>query len=84
MDELIVLAIELDKFWDYAGIYYMPKSKRNYDIIIDREQSVGGYTNTELVLSIINHEINSNDEKFKKLVCKKNLREIPNIATISV
>ena len=71
LDELIELAIECDKFWDYAGIYYIPKSKNNYDIIIDREQSVGGYNNSELVLSIINNEIDSNDNKFRKYVCQK-------------
>ena len=71
MDELIELAIEVDKFWDYAGIYYKLRDKNDFDIIIDREQSVGGYNNTELVLSIINNKLVANDEKFKQLVCKK-------------
>ncbi len=73
LDELINIAIEFDKFWDYAGIYYkfVGKDKDNFSIIIDREQSVGGYNNSELVLSVVYDQIFSNDSEFKELVCKK-------------
>ena len=65
--ELVNIAINLDKFWEFAGTYYKLGAGSPI-IIIDREQSVGGYNNSELTLSIVRDCIISNDKNFQVLV----------------
>ena len=67
LEEIVDIAINLDKFWEFAGTYYK-LGEESPIIIIDREQSVGGYNNSELTLSIVKDCIISNDKSFQALV----------------
>ncbi len=67
LSEIVDIAINLDKFWEFAGTYYKLGAESPI-IIIDREQSIGGYNNSELTLSIVRDFIFSNDKNFQALV----------------
>lgn len=71
LSEIIEMSINLDKFWKFTGAYYKLAASGVPIIIIDREQSVGGYNNSELTLSFKNNNIKSNDRKFKTLICER-------------
>lgn len=67
LSEIVNIATNLDEFWEFAGTYYNLGAESPI-IIIDREQSVGGYNNSELTLSTMRGSVVSNDEKFLSLV----------------
>ena len=64
LKEIVDIAINLDSFWEFAGTYYKLNSD-NPTIIIDREQSVGGYNNSELTLLAVGNFAYSNDKQFQ-------------------
>ena len=66
LEEIIDIAVNLDKFWEFSGAYY--KINEGTTIIIDREQSVGGYNNSELTLSFTENYIVSNNKEFQSLI----------------
>ena len=70
LNEIIEISTNLDKFWEFVGTYYK-LGEESPIIIIDREQSVGGYNNSELTLSVENNNIKSNDLKFKTLIWER-------------
>lgn len=67
LSEIVDIATNLDKFWEFAGTYYTLGAESPI-IIIDREQSVGGYNNSELTLSTMRGSVVSNDRNFQSLV----------------
>lgn len=66
-EELIESAVNFDKFWEFAGTYYKLKAGSPI-IIIDREQSVGGYNNSELTLLADENSVVSNDKEFQTYI----------------
>ena len=81
LDELVDVAINGEgmneiskgrKFWEYAGSYYR-FNKENYLVInIDREQTVGGYNNSELRIVLVNNKyITTNSRTFSFLLQTK-------------
>ena len=80
LNELVDIAIngngmncgKSQKFWEYAGSYYRFNINNMPIIVIDREQTVGGYNNNELELNIIDdNTIESNHKTFENLVYSK-------------
>ena len=61
-----------NKFWEFAGAYYTFDKQNVPILVIDREQSVGGYNNSELIIWD-NEEgiLFSNDKTFLNLVEQK-------------
>ena len=56
-------------FYEFAGSYYRFSKNNMPVIIVDREQSVGGYNNSALTLEFIDdNTLTSNDKKFEELV----------------
>ena len=61
-----------NKFWKFAGTYYRFNLNNLPIIVIDREQTVGGYNNSELELTLIDdNTIKSNHKTFENLVYLK-------------
>lgn len=62
-----------NKFWEFAGAYYRFDKHNTPILVIDREQSVGGYNNRELTLweDEDTQEMFSNDKTFLKLIAEK-------------
>ena len=79
LDELIDIAITdekmnpgKNKIWEFAGTYYKYSRCDMPEIIIDREQTVGGYNNSELKLYLLDdNTIHSNDKKFEEFIYSK-------------
>lgn len=80
LDEIVDIAINGkgmnyvsngNNFWNFAGAYYKFIGGSYFVIIIDRDQAVGGYNNSELTLSLKDNTICSNDKNFKKLINSK-------------
>lgn len=80
LDDIIDIAINGEgmnlvsndhKFWEFAGAYYKFTGFSCFIIIIDREQAVGGYNNSELTLLVTNNCVSSNDKRFFKLIKDK-------------
>lgn len=80
LDELVDIAINGDgmnfgnvqKFWDFAGAYYRMNLNNLPIIVIDREQTVGGYNNSELILSLLDdNTLKCNDKIFENLIYSK-------------
>ena len=81
LDELVDIAIDGDgmnevsngqKFWEYAGAYYRYNKENNLVISIDREQTVGGYNNSELTIEFLNKmAISSNKISFIRLISQR-------------
>ena len=60
------------KLWEYAGAYYRYNKENNLVISIDREQTVGGYNNSELELNLLDdNTIKCNHKTFENLVYSK-------------
>lgn len=61
------------RFWEFAGAYYRFDEHNTPILVIDREQSVGGYNNSELTLweDEDTKELFSNDKTFLKLIAEK-------------
>ena len=56
-------------FYEYAGSFYKYSRNNLPIIIIDREQSVGGYNNSALTLELIDdNTLKSNNKKFEELI----------------
>ena len=69
------------KFWEYAGAYYRYNHENNLVISIDREQSVGGYNNSELRIVIFKNKcITSNNRIFLRLIGSKISEKEKNIS----
>ena len=65
LKELINIAINYDKSWDIAGIYFrIIEQCKLSTIIIDRKQSSDGYTESEIQLVIFKDQISSSDPNF--------------------
>jgi len=81
LDELVDVAINGEgmneisngrKFWEYAGSYYRYNNENYLVISIDREQTVGGYNNSELKIVLINNKyITTNNRTFTRLIPTK-------------
>lgn len=80
LDEIIDIAINGErmnlvskdhKFWEFAGAYYRFTDHSSFVIVIDREQSVAGYNNSELTLFMTDNSVFSNDKRFLKLIKDK-------------
>lgn len=80
LDEIIDIAINGNgmnyisngnNFWEFAGVYYRFTGLSRFVILIDREQMVGGYNNSEIVLVVKDKNISSNDKRFLALVKAK-------------
>lgn len=71
-----------NKIWEFAGAYYAFNKHNEPMLIIDREQTVGGYNNSELIIWD-NEEgiLFSNDKTFLNLVEQK-IAEKQNIANL--
>ena len=67
LQELINMAINFDRFYDFAGSYYKFDDSTPV-IVLDREQPVGGYNNSELTISVFPYHVSANDKKFEKLL----------------
>ena len=61
LNEVVEIAADLDRFYDIAGVYYQENNTASPTIIIDREQSVGGYNNSYLTLNATNNYVISNN-----------------------
>ena len=79
LDELVDIAINFkemnpgkNKIWEFAGVYYRFNLNNLPIIVIDREQTVGGYNNSELELNLLDdNTIKSNHKTFENLVYLK-------------
>ena len=79
LQELVNIAIKNEemnpgknKIWEYAGAYYRMNINNLPIIVIDREQTVGGYNNSELELNLIDdNTIKCNHKTFENLVYSK-------------
>lgn len=81
LDELVDVAINGEgmneisngrKFWEYAGTYYRYNNENYLVISIDREQTVGGYNNSELKIVLVNNKhIITNNRTFTRLIPTK-------------
>lgn len=79
LEELVDIALNSEvmnpgknKFWEFAGTYYRLNLNNLPIIVIDREQTVGGYNNSELELNLIDdNTIESNHKTFENLVYSK-------------
>lgn len=79
LDELVCIAIDTEemnpgenKIWEFAGTYYRLNLNNLPIIVIDREQTVGGYNNSELELNILDdNTIKCNHKTFENLVYLK-------------
>lgn len=61
-----------NKLWEFAGTYYRVNINNLPIIVIDREQTVGGYNNSELELNLLDdNTIKSNHKTFENLVYLK-------------
>lgn len=71
-----------NKIWEYAGAYYRLNLNNLPIIVIDREQTVGGYNNSELELTLLDdNTVKSNHKTFENLVYAK-IEERENNKTI--
>lgn len=60
------------KLWEYAGAYYRYNKENNLVISIDREQTVGGYNNSELkIVFLKDRVISSKCTTFMRLISLK-------------
>lgn len=79
LDEIVDIALNSEemnpgknKIWEYAGAYYRFNINNLPIIVIDREQTVGGYNNSELELNFLDdNTIKSNHKTFENLVYSK-------------
>jgi len=79
LEELVNIALNSEvmnpgknKIWEFAGTYYRLNLNNLPIIVIDREQTVGGYNNSELELNILDdNTIESNHKTFENLVYSK-------------
>ena len=79
LDDLVDIALNSEemnpgknKIWEYAGAYYRYNEFTYPVIVIDREQTIGGYNNSELVITLINKKyIATNDRTFTRLILSK-------------
>lgn len=79
LDEIVDIALNNEemnpgkyKIWEYAGAYYRMNLNNLPIIVIDREQTVGGYNNSELELNLLDdNTIKCNDKTFEKLIYSK-------------
>ena len=61
-----------NKFWEFAGTYYRVNINNLPIIVIDREQTIGGYNNSELELNLLDdNTIKCNHKTFENLVYLK-------------
>ena len=79
LQEMVDLAVNNEtmnpgkfKIWEFAGVYYAFNKHNEPMLIIDREQTVGGYNNSELIIWD-NEEgiLFSNDKTYLNLVKEK-------------
>ena len=78
LEELVDIALNdeimnpgKNKIWEYAGAYYRFNINNLPIIVIDRAQTVGGYNNSELTISVNGDSISSNDANLKRIICDK-------------
>ena len=79
LEELVDIALndELmnpgkNKIWEYAGAYYRFNMNNLPIIVIDRAQTVGGYNNSEIELTLLDdNTIKCNHKTFENLVYSK-------------
>lgn len=79
LEELVNIALNSEvmnpgknKIWEFAGTYYRLNLNNLPIIVIDREQTVGGYNNSELELNLIDdNTIKCNHKTFENLVYSK-------------
>ena len=80
LDEIVDIAINGkgmnyvsngNNFWNFAGAYYKFIGLSQFVIVIDREQMVEEYNNSEIVLVVKDKNISSNDKRFFALVKAK-------------
>lgn len=79
LDDLVDIALNSEemnpgkhKIWEYAGAYYRYNLNNLPIIVVDREQTVGGYNNSELELNLLDdNTIKSNHKTFEKLIYSK-------------
>ena len=79
LEELVDIALNSEemnpgenKIWEFAGAYYRFNLNNLPIIVIDRAQTVGGYNNSEIELTIIDdNTIKCNHKTFENLVYSK-------------
>ena len=79
LDELVDIALDSEemnpgknKIWEFAGAYYRLNINNLPIIVIDREQTVGGYNNSELELNLLDdNTIKCNHKTFENLIYLK-------------
>lgn len=79
LDDLVDIAVNSgemnpgkNKIWEYAGSYYRVNLNNLPIIVIDREQTIGGYNNSELELDLLDdNTIKCNHKTFENLVYSK-------------
>ena len=76
LNELVDIAINTEvmnlgktKIWEFAGAYYRFNLNNMPIIVIDREQTVGGYNNSEIELTFVDdNTLKSNHKTFENLI----------------
>ena len=79
LDEIVDVALNSEemnpgkhKIWEFAGAYYRFNINNMPIIVIDREQTVGGYNNSEIELTLIDdNTIKCNHKTFENLIYSK-------------
>lgn len=87
LDELVDIAINSEemnpgknKIWEFAGSYYRMNLNNLPIIVIDRAQTVGGYNNSELELTLLDdNTIKCTHKTFENLVYSKIAEKEQNI-----
>ena len=78
-EELVNIAINSEeinpgknKLWEFVGAYYRYNLNNLPIIVIDRAQTVGGYSNSELSINVVDdNTLKCNDCKFESLIYAK-------------
>ena len=79
LDEFVDIALNSEemnpgknKIWEFSGTYYRFNMNNLPIIVIDREQTVGGYNNSEIELTLIDdNTIKCNHKTFENLIYSK-------------